>query len=386
MDANSQRCSPLNAKLVIASDNYYPRADGIARFLSEIIPRLKKHYDITIICPAYKNTISGVHDGVNIGRIPLRNFYIGDFRPAQFKQKIIREHIKDADLVFTQTLGPVGALAILQAHKQKKKTVSFIHSVEWELVPMAIKSLMLRRIAYPAMRRLTKYFYSKVDMIIVPSSGIQDLISWEIGKKPIHVVHLGCDTKKFTPPHSRREAKKAIDCDPDSILIGYHGRLSREKDLTTLLRAFIRMKRHDKKLIIVGDGLPQIKNMLTRKDVILTGMKSNVIPYLQAMDVYVLTSLTETTCLSVLEAMSCGVPVISTRVGFVKDYIEDGRNGLFFNFQDSVQLSKKIEYLIDNPKVREELGRAARATVVAGFDWDKTVKDLEKAFESVKKN
>jgi glycosyltransferase involved in cell wall biosynthesis len=375
----------LNAKLVIATDNYYPRADGIARFLSEIIPRLKKHYDITVICPAYKNTISGIHDEINIVRIPLYNFYVGDFRPARFRRKEINEVIKGADLVFTQGLGPIGALTILSAHKQKKKTVSFIHSVEWELVPMAVKSLFLRRMAYPLMRRFTKHFYSKVDMIIVPSTGILDLISWEIGKKPIRVVHLGCDTKKFCPPHSKREAKKAIDVDQDAILIGYHGRLSREKDLQTLLRGFLRMKKHGKKLIIVGDGLPQLKTMFMRKDVIFTGTKFNVVPYLQAMDIYVLSSLTETTCLSVLEAMSCGVPVISTRVGFVKDYIEDGENGIFFDFQNSVQLAKKIEYLIEHPKMREDLGKAARATVVAGFDWDRTVKDLLTAFSSLKK-
>ncbi|MFH1916962.1 MAG: glycosyltransferase family 4 protein [Nanoarchaeota archaeon] len=375
----------MKDKLLIASDNYYPRSDGIARFLSEIIPRLKDTYDITIVCPAYKNTVSGVHDGVNVVRIPLRKFYVGDFRPAVFEKKTIRELVKQADIVFTQTIGPVGGLALLAAHRQKKRLVSFIHSVEWDLVPMAIKSLFLRRVAYPIVRRMSRYFYSKCDLIIVPSHNILDLVSWEVGTKPMEVIHLGCDTKKFVPPESKREAKKAIGIDPGTLVIGYHGRLSREKDLPTLLRGYIRTKRkHDKKLLILGDGLPSIKALFKRQDIIMPGTKFDVVPYLQAMDIYVLSSLTETTCLSVLEAMACGVPVISTRVGFVKDYIQEGKNGLFFDFQNNVELAKKIDYLIENPRIRDDMTRKARETVISGFDWNETVKELVKAFESIK--
>ena len=57
------------------------------------------------------------------------------------------------------------------------------------------------------------------------------------------------------------------------------------------------------------------------KDVVITGKKDDVVNYLNAMDVFVMPSLTETTCLAALEAMSCSLPVITTRVGSIKDYV-----------------------------------------------------------------
>ena len=85
---------------------------------------------------------------------------------------------------------------------------------------------------------------------------------------------------------------------------------------------------------------------MSQKNIILTGSKDNVVPYLQAMDIYVLPSLTETTSISTLEAMSCGLPVVVTPVGYVKNYIHDGKNGLFFPKKNSGILARKINELI----------------------------------------
>jgi phosphatidylinositol alpha 1,6-mannosyltransferase len=372
------------ARIVIATDNFYPRCDGIARFLAEIVPRLADHFDITVIAPAFQNAEAKEVENIRVVRIPLTKYRLGDFQIAQYKPKLIREHLKDADIVFTQTIGPVGGLAIRLAHQMGKKVVSFIHSVEWELFPMALKNHFFRRMAYPFSKKITKYFYTKADLLLVPSPAIRDMMSWEVGGIPSRVIYLGCDSKKFKPPLRKEDAKLALGFDPKDMIIGYHGRISREKDLITLLRGFVRVaKKHQKKLFIVGDGVPQIKQVLTRPNVILAGAQLNVVPYLQAMDIYVMPSLTETTCLSVLEAMSCELPVVSTPVGYVKDYIRDEKNGLFFNFQDSLMLAKKLNYLIENPKVRYDLGKSARLTILGHFDWDVTVTGIVESFKAL---
>lgn len=370
-------------KLVIATDNYYPRHDGITRVLGEIVPRLKD-YDIRIIAPGYKGKKDSIVDGVNIIRVPLHKFSIGDFQPAKLKSKLIRNHIKDADIVFTHSIGPVGGMAMYHAWRQKKKLVSFIHSVEWELVPMAMKSYFLRKISYPVMRTIVRFFYKKADLIVVPAQNILDLLRWVVGNVPTRVIHLGCDTKAFVPPKSKKEAKEAVGIDPDTVVIGYHGRLGREKDLKTLVRGYVRSsKKRRTKLLVLGEGLASIRKTLDHPRIIHHESVDEVLPYLQAMDIYVLTSLTETTCLSILEAMSCEVPVITTRVGFVKDYIKEGRNGLFIDFQYPHQLAKKIDYLIENPVKRKAMGKMGRETVVKLFDWNKTVLEIKDAFESL---
>jgi L-malate glycosyltransferase len=137
-------------------------------------------------------------------------------------------------------------------------------------------------------------------------------------------------------------------------------------------------------LMIVGEGLPEIKNMFeNRAGVMLVGPKNDVIPYLQSMDIYVLSSLTETTSLSTLEAMSCELPVVATSVGYVKEYISSGINGFLFSKQDAYSLTKILEQLIITPSLRASIGKAARKTIVHQFDWDQTAKRIKILLETI---
>ena len=120
-----------------------------------------------------------------------------------------------------------------------------------------------------------------------------------------------------------------------------------------------------------------------KENVILTGVKDNLAPYYQAMDIYVLPSIVETTSLTTMEAMSCSVAVIATPVGFIREYIEDGINGLIFPKKNSYTLYTKIKYLIDNPKDRENMGKKARETIVENYTWDKTSAGIKQILESL---
>jgi len=373
-------------KLVIATDNFLPRWDGIARFLSEIISRLYKRYDITVIAPDF-GTYEDPH--IKIVRIPLmKMFRVGDFNIPSFRRTTISRVIKDADIVFSQTIGPIGMIAISAAKHYKKPVAAFIHSIEWELVPRAMGTSILKKYGQLFAKRLAKRLYNRCDLLIMPSQSISELFLWNNIRTKSAIAHLGVDAKKFLPVDTEQKTalREQLNLFPEDIIIGYHGRISREKDLITLLRAFSRLQLSNRniKLLIVGDGLESIKRqLLSRSNVILTGAKNNPIPYLQIMDIYVMPSLTETTCLSVLEAMSCGLPVVSTEVGFIKSYIRNGYNGLFFEKQNHYPLTKNIQRLINDAKLRETLGSNARRTVTEKFSWDKTAQEIEDALEGL---
>jgi glycosyltransferase involved in cell wall biosynthesis len=229
-----------------------------------------------------------------------------------------------------------------------------------------------------------RWLYSKSTLLIVPSKGISDILVWQNIHTATKEVHLGVDTAKFCPAMDRAEAKIQLHLAPEDIVIGYHGRISHEKDLMTLLRAFMRLqsKHPTLKLLIVGDGVEGIKSLLkARQGVVLAGNQQNPEKYLQAMDLYVLPSLTETTSLSTLEAMSCALPVIATEVGFVKDYIKPGYNGLFFPKQQTYYLVAQLDKLIESVSLRKMLGNNARNTIIQQFNWDNTAKGIEEALE-----
>ncbi|MBU1198962.1 MAG: glycosyltransferase [Nanoarchaeota archaeon] len=383
---SSEKEQPRNKRLLIATDNFLPRWDGISRFLSEMIPRLKHKFDITLLSPDFGASSFDKDKDIKIIKIPLGKFRMGDYTSAKFKYKTIRKEVKRADIVFTQTIGPVGLLALMASKRCRKKSVSFMHSIEWELVSKAAGIFLLKKYLHVIVKLIAKKVYKKASLLIVPSENIAEMLTWQGIKSRKKVIHLGVDTKKFLPAGSKINAKNNLGLNPDSFVIGFHGRIGREKDLPTLLRAFIQVKKihPNTHLMVIGDGVEGIKKKLASvQGVILPGSTDNVVPYLQAMDVYCLPSLTETTSLTTLEAMACGVPVVATKVGFVKDYILNGFNGLFFQEKNSYDLTKKILYLMKKPELMRQISLEARKTVEKEFDWDKTAKEIEEALSEM---
>jgi glycosyltransferase involved in cell wall biosynthesis len=264
--------------------------------------------------------------------------------------------------------------------------VAFIHSIEWELVTRAMGLFLLKKYVGLLTKGAVKRIYNKPNLLIVPSESIAEMLSWQKIKTKKKVVHLGVDTKKFLPPASKEEAKKKLGFDEKMFIIGHHGRLGREKDLPTLLRAFIIVKKTypNTLLLIVGGGLESIRKKLASVEgVMLPGSTNNVVPYLQAMDIYCLPSLTETTSLATLEAMACGVPVIANKVGFVRDYIKQRINGLFFKEKNSYDLAREIMFLIREPSLRKSISLEARKTVEKEFNWDKTAREIEETLDEM---
>ena len=128
-----------------------------------------------------------------------------------------------------------------------------------------------------------------------------------------------------------------------------------------------------------GDGPEkQTRELKQLKNCKVTGFVYNVQDNLKAMDVFVMPSLTETTSLATLEAMSTGLPVIATRVGFIKSYIIKNHNGLFFPRNSAGMLSVKISKLLKDREYRERLGQNARKTVAYGFSWERSINRIKR--------
>jgi len=373
----------MKRKLLIATDSFLPRWDGVARFLSEIIPRISKKYDVTVLAPAFKGKMKKLN--VKIIRFPLIDVSFGDINFSRPTYSILKQEIKNTDLVWTQTIGPIGIPTIYFAKKYKKPIIAYVHSIEWELASKAVKRW--RRLTKFVTRKIAKVLYNKCKLLLVPSEEISNLFKKNGIRKPLRViVHLGTNVNKFKPTTHKNLSKREVGINERNTVIGYCGRIGREKDLKTLYRAFVYMQKTNKRLLllIVGGGLEeQIEFFKKKKGVIVTGPTNNVIPYLQAMDIYVLPSLTETTSLSTMEAMAVGLPVVVTKVGYLKEYIKPKYNGLFFSAKNSYSLRKKLEFLIKNPKMRHYLGVNARKTILEKYSWDKTEKQIEKALDSI---
>lgn len=377
----------MKKNILIATDSYLPRWDGVTRFLTDLIPYLKKHFKITIIAPKYDDRYKNYDNNIDLIQIPLSRFNLNNFPIASSpKKEMIEDKIIKSDIIFIQTISSIGKTVSKIAKNKRKKIISYTHSIEWELVPNIFNNPLVQKILRILSIHFAKKIYNKHSLLIHPSVESMEKYSYHHIYTKKKVVNLGVNIKIFKKTNDKISAKKRLNIDPLHKVICFIGRLGKEKDLITLYRAFIRLKKdyQNLTLLILGDGLSSIKNIFEDKDdIILVGQKDNVLPYLHASDIFVLPSLTETTSLSTLEAMSCGVIPVCTHVGLIKHYIKNGVNGYTFKKRNAYILAKKIEKILNDPVLKKKLSENAIKTVKENFNFENSAKKIIQILENI---
>jgi glycosyltransferase involved in cell wall biosynthesis len=305
----------------------------------------------------------------------LKMFDYPSIKPSFANRKKIKQAIKNTDFVFIQELGPVGVWTQRFAQKFKKKIVHYVHNIPWEFVE--------KYFSFPGFfAKIVKWFfihyYNKSDLLLVPYLNLKKELEDYGVKANIQVAKLGVDIEKFVPTKNKKNSKTKLGL-PDKLIMGYVGRVSPEKNTLVLLEAMKKLDPQKYFLLMVGDGKKDIVNKFKEyKNCKVTGFVNNVKYYLQAMDFFIMPSLTETTSLATLEAMSCGLPVIVTKVGLVKDYVVKDYNGVFFPKANPTLLALKIEKLSRNIEIKEKLARNARRTVAYSFSWERSINKIRR--------
>jgi glycosyltransferase involved in cell wall biosynthesis len=169
------------------------------------------------------------------------------------------------------------------------------------------------------------------------------------------------------------------------------GRLSREKDVATLLKAAaIVATRHPSfRLMIAGSGpcaaeLHELMETLSIGKVVrFLGAISDVPALLRSASVFVLPSLTEGLPVTVLEAMASGLPVVATRVGGTPEAVEDGRTGLLVPPGDPARLADAILSVLSDPAAAHDMGTQGRRRAAELFDARRMVSCYEQEYAAI---
>lgn len=136
---------------------------------------------------------------------------------------------------------------------------------------------------------------------------------------------------------------------------------------------------------ILGEGkyLNEIKQMSRRKNglnVNFLGFK-NIQDYLKKSDIFVYYSHLDNQPIAILEAMACGMPVVSNDVGAVKEIISDGIDGMVA--RDHFDFGQKLLQLMSNFETRKEIGQQARKTIESTYDWSVVIENYKKIYEYI---
>lgn len=355
-------------RLLIATDSAPPTIDGLSSFLAKILPLLAKRHELVLVAPAGTERFADFE----LVEIPLSRLRLGGYALAKFSSGVIAREVARAAVVLSHSLGPIGGLAILKARRAAKPLVAYIHSLLWRAAPNPGLRL--------AARALSRWLYPKCDVLVAPSRYAELELRRLVNKK-IARIEPGVDSARFRPPRSKAAAKAALGL--GGFVVGYVGRLSAEKELGTLARAFEQFSRAvPAKLLVVGCGSPRTERKLRGlPNCAFVGPVRETRAWLQAADAFVLPSRTEGACLALLEALACGVPVIATPVGLAPQLIESGRNGWLIRHKDSGALAARLAELAAAGKSeRARMSRAARASV-STLCWSATAAAIERVLE-----
>lgn len=214
---------------------------------------------------------------------------------------------------------------------------------------------------------LTRFTYRYADSVVVVSEGI---------KNDVH-IYSGLDKDRITTIYnpiidSKMEAqmKEEVECkwiEVDEKVIISVGRLTRQKDFVTLIKAFDLVKKQYEgvKLIILGEGEDRVKlqklidEMGLGKEVNLWGYVNNPYAYLKKADLFVLASAWEGFGNSIVEAMATGIPLICTDCpSGPSEILANGKYGDLVKVGDYEELSKRILYNLRNVNVLKETKEA----------------------------
>ncbi|GJL58154.1 MAG: glycosyl transferase family 1 [Nitrospirales bacterium] len=233
--------------------------------------------------------------------------------------------------------------------------------------------------------------YRLARRVIVVSRELKEMMQCSFYLNGNHVVFIpnGLDFSIYSPDFNVRQKIRTNlgirDCD---TLVGFIGRLDAVKNLPLMLKAFVACIRKDPtfKLLIVGEGSERSHVEAICRDesivqhVLLIGHNDDVLPYLRALDIFLLTSLREQMPMSLLEAMAVGVPIVASAVGEIPNMVEDGKEGFLCQPDDSAQEWATRLLLLADPQRQQVMSRAARRKVVKRFELRAMLSAYQKLF------
>jgi glycosyltransferase involved in cell wall biosynthesis len=199
-------------------------------------------------------------------------------------------------------------------------------------------------------------------------------------------------------PERRKRTRRELGIPFDAAVVGTVANLNPQKGIEYFIRAasLIHRRHPDCWFMVVGasydthaDYVRQLRRELQETDIpierfIFAGARDDVENYYPAMDVKLVTSVprSEGTTTTGVEAMACGVPLVATDVGAVREILEDGKTAFVVPPNDPSAIAARVLILLNDPELRHEMGEAARSRALALFDTEVCINRYLKVFET----
>lgn len=363
-------------KVLILNYEFPPLGGGAANATHYLLKEFANYSDLQIdlvTSSVDKFKIEKFSDNITIHYLDINkkgNFHyqsIKDLLRYSFKSYFYCQKLKKQkkfDLVHTFFGIPCGYIAM-------KLKIPYIVSLRGSDVPFYNNRFYyLDKFIF---KRLSQKIWKKAKKVIANSEKLKQLALNSLPGQTIEIIPNGIDVNKFKP-----NKNKEINC---PIRLISTGRLIERKGYKYLIEAISGIK--EVELVLVGDG--NIKKELEvhvqkyNSKVIFLGNKNHdeIVNLLQRADIFVLPSLNEGMSNSILEAMACGLPIITTDTGGSLELIQG--NGFIVKKGDSLELKSVIEKLINDYNLIVEMGNISRR-LAEEMSWKKVAKKYQEIY------
>ncbi len=206
-------------------------------------------------------------------------------------------------------------------------------------------------------------------------------------EREIEVIHNFFEPKP--PLHSTAQVRAELGLRDGQKLILHLSNLRPVKRIDVMLNALAKITRRDRfKVVILAGGsfapyAGQVKQLGLQDTIIVREHVATVEDYLQAADIGLFSSDSESFCLSLLEAARFGCPSVSTAVGGIPEVVEHEKSALLVPAGNSVAMAEALDRILDDDALRSRLGAEAQRRAETAFSTAKIVPEYEALYHRV---
>ena len=359
-------------KILFINHEYPPLGGGGGIVTFQIARELVNRHKVDILTSGFKGLKNNeIEDGINIYRVPVLNRKSRDtatflswlsFFPMSLWKGIKLVKQNRYNVINAHFAIPSGLIGIILSKLFNIPNILSIHG--GDIYDPSKKHSPHK---HYFLRKIISYVMNKSDKIVAQSNDTKKrALQYYKVKKEIEIIPLGLIKHSF----NKVDRKNLALSDEDFLIISI-GRLIKRKGLQYLFYAIQKLGNKRLKLLIMGEG-PEKESlkMLSQKlglegQVKFLGFVSEEkkYQYLSVSDLFVLPSLHEGFGIVFLEAMHCGLPIITTDTGGQTDFLKDGENGFLVPVGDVDSLAEKINLLYNDSGLRRKISDTNRKDV-----------------------
>lgn len=356
--------------IVLLTNTFSPHVGGVARSVQAFRQEyLERGHRVLVVAPEFPGTPPNEEDVV---RVPaIQNFNASDFSVALPFPAGLQERLDDfePDIVHSQHPFLLGMTAVRMA-RQRKLPLVFTHHTLYEdythYVP--VNSPALKRFVI----ELATRYANLADQVLSPSDSIRDLLIERGVTTPVRVVPTGVRVEQFASGDGD-EFRGRHGIPRDVFVAGHLGRLAPEKNLGFLsncVAEFMRLENRSM-FVVAGSGPSEhaIRKIFAKAGIedrlLLCGVLENqpLADALNAMDVFMFASKTETQGMVLTEAMAAGTPVIALDAPGAREVVADKRNGRLLRDESIGAFSGALQWMASRTgRQMTDLVESARGT------------------------